>query len=484
MQFINNHGEYFMHVIMRSDLSMVRVPMVLKRARKNSVHLFKEIHETTVLDVYCFENERCLCIKLEPHWDLLIKLFGNQSNTVLLQNGNPRDLFKSKISADMKLSTELLNRKYIISKQKLDEAGGDFTTMLPTLGGEAKNYIYRSGYLDMSLNQKWDLITTVLEQLDKPAYYLYSTGKGPKLTLFKPADYFFHTADVIEALNEFFSQYTRSKQFTGERKIVLRQLMRRKKKAGNTANKCRQRLDQLREGSSPREIADIIMAHMHLIPDGAETVELPDFKSGEAISIKLKPTLSPQKNAQYYYRKSKNQGREIKILKENLNKSLHELRSVNEHIDNINKCQDLKLLRKYARDHDLLTEAKPRETSILFKEFQFSGFVILVGKNASNNDLLTQKYTHKDDLWLHAKDVKGSHVVIRRIPGKAFPQPVIEKAAQLAAYYSKRKNDTLCPVIYTTKKYVRKPKGAAPGQVAVDRGKVILVTPKEKPIQR
>ena len=104
-------------------------------------------------------------------------------------------------------------------------------------------------------------------------------------------------------------------------------------------------------------------------------------------------------------------------------------------------------------------------------------FDIWIGKNAKNNDLLTQKYAHKDDLWLHAKDVTGSHVIIKQQPGKNFPEPVIEKAAQLAAYFSKMRTDSLCAVIYTPKKYVRKPKGLPEGAVIVDKEKVLLVEP-------
>jgi predicted ribosome quality control (RQC) complex YloA/Tae2 family protein len=91
--------------------------------------------------------------------------------------------------------------------------------------------------------------------------------------------------------------------------------------------------------------------------------------------------------------------------------------------------------------------------------------------------LLTQKYAHKDDLWLHAKDVAGSHVVIRHKAGQTIPEPVIEHAAMLAGWYSKRQHDSLCPVTVTPKKFVRKPRGARPGQVLVERERVILVKP-------
>ena len=112
-----------------------------------------------------------------------------------------------------------------------------------------------------------------------------------------------------------------------------------------------------------------------------------------------------------------------------------------------------------------------------FKQFVVEGFTILVGKNAQNNDLLTQKYAYKEDLWLHAKDVSGSHVLIKYQAGKTFPKKVIEKAAQIAAYFSKRRNETLCPVIVTPKKFVRKTKDLDAGQVIVEKENVIMVEP-------
>ena len=78
---------------------------------------------------------------------------------------------------------------------------------------------------------------------------------------------------------------------------------------------------------------------------------------------------------------------------------------------------------------------------------------------------------------LAAKDVTGSHVVIRHRAGQPVPEPVVEHAAMLAGWYSRRQHDTLCPVTVTPKKFVRKPKGALPGQVVVERERVVLVKP-------
>jgi predicted ribosome quality control (RQC) complex YloA/Tae2 family protein len=138
-------------------------------------------------------------------------------------------------------------------------------------------------------------------------------------------------------------------------------------------------------------------------------------------------------------------------------------------------------MRKFLKDNKIkvtnLQENEPDE--LPFKVFEYQDFQILVGKNSKNNDLLTQKYAYKEDLWLHARGVAGSHVVIKYRAGKPFPKSVIEKAASLAAYYSKSKSDSLCAVIVTPKKYVRKPKGAALGAVVVEREDVVMVEPKE-----
>ena len=80
---------------------------------------------------------------------------------------------------------------------------------------------------------------------------------------------------------------------------------------------------------------------------------------------------------------------------------------------------------------------------------------------------------------MHARDVSGSHVIVRNPSKETIPSPVLERAAELAAYYSKRRSDTLCPVIHTPRKYIRKPKGLAPGAVKVDKERVIMVVPKK-----
>src|SRR5947208_181394 len=114
-----------------------------------------------------------------------------------------------------------------------------------------------------------------------------------------------------------------------------------------------------------------------------------------------------------------------------------------------------------------------------FRNFTvIGGFRVLVGKNAKQNDELTMKIAKKEDLWFHARHVPGSHVILQAHNAKQIPKEAIEQAAEIAAYFSDAKTQKHAPVAYTKRKFVRKPKGAAPGAVLLEREEVVIVTPR------
>ena len=107
------------------------------------------------------------------------------------------------------------------------------------------------------------------------------------------------------------------------------------------------------------------------------------------------------------------------------------------------------------------------------------GFDILVGRTAKDNDHLTFKIAQPNDVWLHAADYGGSHVVVRNSTRKEIPHRTLVEAAQLAAYFSQAKKNPKADVHYTERKFVAKIKGAKPGLVRLQRFKTVTVTPKE-----
>ena len=106
------------------------------------------------------------------------------------------------------------------------------------------------------------------------------------------------------------------------------------------------------------------------------------------------------------------------------------------------------------------------------------GFEILVGKASKDNDYLTFRVAKSNDLWLHAADYAGSHVVVKNPNRAEIPAKTLVEAAELAAFYSQAKNHPKAAVHYTTKKFVNKPKGASAGLVSLSSFKTILVEPK------
>lgn len=132
----------------------------------------------------------------------------------------------------------------------------------------------------------------------------------------------------------------------------------------------------------------------------------------------------------------------------------------------------------YLRERHKQQNKKQLSTKpILDKYLSSDGTEILVGKNNKQNDYLTNKLAARDEIWLHAKDIPGSHVVIR---SKTPTEKTILEAANLAAYFSKARNSSSVPVDYTLVRYVKKPSGAKPGFVIYENQQTIYVTPDEE----
>ncbi|MDR1559673.1 MAG: NFACT RNA binding domain-containing protein [Clostridiales bacterium] len=111
------------------------------------------------------------------------------------------------------------------------------------------------------------------------------------------------------------------------------------------------------------------------------------------------------------------------------------------------------------------------------------GFDIYVGKNNKQNDELTLRFAASDDIWLHTKEIPGSHVIIKS-RGADVSDAALREAALLAAYYSKARQSSQVPVDYTLKKNVKKPNGAKPGMVIYVSNKTIYITPEEELVRR
>lgn len=448
------------------------------RTKRNSINIFPSALNKGFRSIDQSLNERSFIIHLEDEVSLLFKMHGNRSNILLFHSDKLISLFKNNLIKDKEIDLRHLDRELNQEWQHFEETGGNFSRLFPTFGKVVKTYLDQQNYAQKSLKEQWQMIRSLLEQLNSPNYYMINYQGKIVFSLVKIGRVLQSYHDPVEAVTQFYYTYIKENQFNKEKSGVLKTLQSAKRKTENYIQKTQSKLDSIRAGRKNEEIANIIMANLHQISPNTSQVTLYDFYHDKEIDIKLKKGLSPQKNAENYYRKAKNRKLEIDALNTNLKTRKQDLHQLENQIAAIENAGDIKTLRKIAGKGSTATEGPGQQKSLPYKKFDFMNYEILVGKSAGSNDILTQKVAKKEDLWLHAKDVSGSHVVVKNRPGKEFPKELIEKAAELAAFYSKRKNDSLCPVIYTLKKYVRKPKSLSPGQVKVEKEKVILVEPK------
>ncbi|NDK55240.1 NFACT RNA binding domain-containing protein [Pontibacter fetidus] len=476
---------FYIRAALTAHFSALSFPDDFKRARANSVNLFKQMIGQTVLDVVQHLNERSFFLKLSDDMLLLFKLFGNRSNIVLYQHGEPLHLFHKKFAADAELNPLEMDRPLPQNFAAFEAADGNLRKLYPTFGELPAEYLEQQNYSSATLEDKWELVQEVLEQLDNPeAYYIIRYKDKLRLSLLPMGEVVYSYPDPLEALNNYSRLYLSETGFTQQYEQAKQQLTKKLNGSQTVLEQTTQQLQEMRGNRSYSQTADILMANLSNIPPQAEEVTLYDFYNDQQRTFKLKRNETPQKQAEKLYRKAKNQHLEIQQLEEKAERKMEELILLESALQALAEVENYKELKTYLRDHaHLLSSKKQGQQQSPFRVFETEGYKILVGKSSQNNDELTQRHTYKDDMWLHAKDVSGSHVVIKHQAGKTIPGTVLEKAAQLAAWYSKRKHDSLCPVIYTPKKWVRKAKGAPAGAVIVEREKVLLVKP-ENPFEK
>ena len=231
-------------------------------------------------------------------------------------------------------------------------------------------------------------------------------------------------------------------------------------------------------------IGNAILMHAHEILPNTEEVLLEIEDSQEV--VKLQRELNPYENAARYFERSKRSKEARKDLKTRSEELTLELATFTALRDQVAKETDLDRLIEIQISiskgpHAL---AKQEDRAPTFREYRVAGnMIVLVGKNAKQNDELTLHVAKKEDIWLHARGVPGSHVVLQCGKRSQVPKEAIEQAAEIAAYYSDARTQGIAPVAYTQKKYVRKPKGAAPGAVVLEREEVVMVKPQIRGVQ-
>ena len=330
---------------------------------------------------------------------------------------------------------------------------------------------------------------TFLKQFENPDPVIYDDNNGKRqFAAFLPSnikeEQLTHYDTLSVMLDAFYAQKAerdRSKELAGQ---VLKVLHNELKKDRRKVKKLKQQLEDAAKADYYRIRGEILTTYLGKLTAGMTEITLPNFyDDNKPLKIKLDPELSPSRNAQKYFTKYDKLKTSVDYVKEQLklaNDEINYLANIESQID-LASPADIQEIRLELQQQGYIKQkrqnSKKRRKVRVSKPEEFhtsNGTTVLVGKNNLQNDRLSFKIANKNDIWLHVKDIPGSHVIIR--DSDPDEQTLLE-AAQLAAYFSKGRNSDNVPVDYLPAKRLHKPNGAKPGFVTFTGQKTLYVTP-------
>ena len=325
-----------------------------------------------------------------------------------------------------------------------------------------------------------------IEQAEQPTY-IEANGK----VYFSPAP-LSHLSGQVETFESLSALLDRVFFARAERDRVKQQAGDLERWLTNEIDKLKLKLKKLQKDYEQASKLDqfqlygeLLMANIYQFEKGAESVKVQNYYSEELeeITISISPRKTPIENAQNYfskYNKAKNALIKIEEQKEKTNNDIAYFEMLAQQVQQASPA-DIEEIREELAEGGFLRLRTAKKKKKLTKPtpekfMSTSGIEISVGKNNKQNDFLTFKIARKDEVWLHTKDIPGSHVVIH----SARPdEQTIREAAVLSAYFSKARESSSVPVDYTEIRHVKKPSGAKPGFVIYFEQKTVFVTPDE-----
>ncbi|MBA1333777.1 MAG: Fibronectin/fibrinogen-binding protein [Firmicutes bacterium] len=456
---------------------------------------------------------------------IVVEIMGRHSNIILLDNNRIIIDAAKRVSPEMSSYRQLhpgilyksppgqhklnmLTNSSEALKQKLLECNGLSAekAILNSLEGIGKllatEICYRSGiepdaWLDSNnicrLLDTTETFRAVIFQSDYSPVIYYKSGRpqyfSAVLLTHLNLDSVKHD-NVNRMVDSFFSEKLRREQLTqakdGLERLVRGFLEKNMKKMANQ----QEEYDNAQDYGVYRLYGELLTANLFRLKEKADRAIVQNFYDADAkeIEIPLNPNLTPSENAQRFFREYGRKKRTVENLSSHIENTKNEIQYLESLLFNIEKSTDMEMLAEIRsellregliKDRDAKSGEKTPERSKPLRFISCDGLDIFVGKNNYQNDYLTLKLAARDDLWLHTKDIPGSHVVIKA-GNSEVPVSTLHQGAMLAAFFSKGRHSSNVPVDYTEVKNVNKPSGAKPGMVVYRNNRTLFVTPDEE----
>jgi len=285
------------------------------------------------------------------------------------------------------------------------------------------------------------------------------------------------------AISEVFERKVRASRLERAKAEVRRRLKFLLRSRRRRLEAIEEDMVRARRAEEFRNKGELLAANLHRVPKCANEVLLPSFEDPERkVKVELDPKLSPAENMARYFASARKAETALGVLPGRRKETLEEIARLEGYLRELEGMGNLEEVEEFRRKLEvvgLLREGgrKKGEEVRGFRRYEVDGWEVLVGRDGEENDRLLRRAS-PEDLWFHAYGAPGAHVVLRRRERKEPSAEVLEKVAGIAAYHSKAKTSGVVPVTCTHVKYLRRPKGARPGEVIVTRGRTLFVEPR------
>jgi predicted ribosome quality control (RQC) complex YloA/Tae2 family protein len=493
LAFRSGEMKKFIELSVNPGNSFITLRNKYSRAKRNSVSFFESFLPTRIISVDIALYDRVIRFNSEGG-AVYFLIRGKHTNAVMVTSGGMLFPFKKseeqdeevliKELSEIKFSNKFSYPSFLI---KVDDTPESIRKRYPYIGKEI--IIELKNRCEDKKQELGGELNKILREVEKNKPAVFYSDKFDTLELgiesFGSIPYsekiLFQTTS--EALHYYLGRKYSIEGIADLKKKIVRHIKREMEKLSTKLNS----MDSILSKESKEEIynkyGNLLLINLHKIKPRMDKVVVEDVYEGKETEIPINPSISPNKNADLYFEKAKDdritrekaKGMKIRFIME-----FNKLKEINDRIDNIEEKEELRAIMKDLKIKDEENNPVKEDMKNKFKRYIIDGkYLVFVGKDSQNNDLLTVKFAKQNDYWFHSRGVPGSHVVLRNENTKEnMPKNILKKAAALAAYHSKAKTAGLTPVSYCQKKYVVKKKGMEPGKVALLKEEVLLVRPE------
>ena len=537
LTFIIYTGKSTVKLILSANASNARVCLSLTEKEPAPIApnfcmlLRKHLQNAEILAVRQYEFERIIEIDLHCTTDfsqsnrtLHCELMGKYSNIVLTENGVILGALKTTALEDNSHRVLLAGAKYLypapqdkisildrdglrsrlqnwVSMRGVEVENEDLAVFLfENVAGLAlstareivRRLAYKNGGLDNAFCSAatmpiWDFVGEFC--LHEPCEACVQMRDGVAVDFFAfPVEGGVAMPSLCKAEDEFFTSRESAKGFADKKRKLENAARGLKKKLAKKVQDTLERLKDAEKADEYRIKGELLTANLYRIEKGMDRIELENWyaEDGGMVAITLDSTLSPSKNAQRYfklYNKYKRAREVLTPMLENEQRECEYVDSVLSAIVSGESMDDLKEIETELIEIGLLRApaqragGKKKEIEIPFREYEFDGVKIYVGRNNLQNDRLLRTAS-PDDIWLHAQKYHSAHVIIA-VGGGTVRDETLLYAAQICAYYSDGRESDKIPVDYCKRKFVKKPNKSKAGFVVYTDYKTVLVKPNK-----